>query len=88
MMDIEEVKNNMLTTLLTRYLEVCHETDNEYLKEAKRKEAGIAKEKDITDKQAVLTRYKDATLKYEDLKLQITEAQSIKELEVIDITIE
>jgi len=85
---IEKKKAEKIAELKEKYLQVCYETDNEYLKELKRKYAGIAREKDSTDKQAALNRYKDATAVYNQRKESITECTEVASLENISTEIE
>lgn len=85
--DIDRHKNDLLETLKHLYMVVCHETDNEYLKELKRKEAGIAKEKDAIDKEKAITRYKNATLLYEEKKAFIEGCKDVKVLESMTLEI-
>lgn len=84
----EKVRGEKLAELKENYLSVCHETDNDYLKELKRKEVGIAKSKDTIDKNKALTRYHDATLLYEEKKMFIERCKSIEDLEQVTLEVE
>jgi len=85
---IEKKKAEKISELKEKYLQVCYTTDNEYLKELKRKDAGIAKEKDTTDKQAALDRYKNATIEYEEKKMLIENSKDTDSLEKISVEVE
>lgn len=85
---IEKKKAEKIAELKENYLQVCHETDNEVMKEMKRDTAGIKKDKDAVDKDNAIKRYKNATIEYEEKKMEITECKSIDELEKISMEIE
>ena len=70
---LEKLRQQALNINLQKYKEYCKENDNDYLKYLKRKELGVAKDKDKTDYEAALQVYKDKTAEYEAGKARIAE---------------
>ena len=70
---LEKLKQQALDINLRKYKDFCKENDNDYIKYLKRKELGVAKDKDKTDYEAALQVYKDKTAEYEAGKARIAE---------------
>jgi hypothetical protein len=81
-------KETKYAILKESYIRICNETDNELFKYNKRQLLSSIYPEDEIDKNKALERYKNATIKYKDLKESISNCKTLKQLDKIDITLE
>lgn len=77
---LQQLQQQALEINLQKYKEFCRENDNDYIKYLKRKELGIAKDKDKQAYDNALLEYKQKTDEYNTTKEAII-VMTIEELE-------
>lgn len=85
---LDMCRDRAVDTLLANYMIICTETDSEEMMYSKRSNLGILSDDDQAQYDMAMERYRQATVTYRQRKQQITDAQSIAELEAIPCTVE